>query len=173
VGSTILNAADIPLNFKQGTIPDVGGALKDWFQAMTFTQVQKQTVGFQVLEIGVDTNFWGVIQPLKPQALAIKPEGQRSWTWLQLHADPSLTLLTDEVVTYNGVQTRVMARRDYTIYGYVEYELVQDWTDSGPSTSPAIYDGGNAYTMDWEINLDGGNAFVTGSQVDGGNALAS
>jgi hypothetical protein len=38
----------------------------------------------------------------------------------------------DEVVTYDGVQTRVMSRKNYGLYGYVEYHLVQDWTGSGP-----------------------------------------
>jgi hypothetical protein len=130
--STIANAASQPLNFKTGTVPDVSGGMTDWFQPMVFTQVQKETDAFQVVETPTNVSFRGVIQPLTGRKLELKPEGQRAWTWLLLHSDPSLTLNVDEVVTYNGVQTRVMARKDFSLYGYVEYELVQDWTGAGP-----------------------------------------
>jgi hypothetical protein len=104
----------------------------DWFQPMTFVQVVKRVVGFQAFETATAILFRGVIQPLQARRLMLKPEGQRAWTWLWLHSDPSLRLEVDDVVIYNGVQTRVMALKDYTLYGYVEYELCQDWTGAGP-----------------------------------------
>ena len=131
--STILgNAKDVPINARSGSVPDVSGAMTDWFQPMTFTRVVKTVVGFQAVETPTPTDFRGVIQPLGARQLLLKPEGQRAWTWQTLHADPSLKLDVDEVVTYLGVQTRVMARKDFSLYGYVEYEIVQDWTGSGP-----------------------------------------
>lgn len=130
--NTIINGANVPLNQRAGTVPDVSGALKDWFQPMVFEQVAKTVSGFQLVENGTPTNFWGVIQPFTNRELLLKPEGQRAWTWLMLHAEPGLALEVDEVVSYLGVQTRVMAKKDYTLYGYVQYELVQDWTGSGP-----------------------------------------
>ncbi len=133
---TIANGKNTPLNAKAGTVPDVGGAMRDWFQPMTFSRVSKATVAFQVVETAYDTNFRGVLQPLSGRNLQLKPEGQRAWTWLQLHADPSLTLDVDEVVTYLGVQTRIMSQKDYRLYGFVVYELVQDWTGSGPGAPP-------------------------------------
>ena len=126
---TIGNGKNTPLNVKTGTVPDVGMAMRDWFQPMVFTRVVKQTVGFQDVETEEPINFEGVIQVFTPRQLLLKPEGQRAWTWLWLHADPSLTLNVDEIVSYLGVSTRIMARKDYTIYGYVEYHLVQDWTN--------------------------------------------
>lgn len=130
--NTIPNGANRPLTFQQGTVPDVSGALKDWFQAMVFTRVVKQTVGFQDVETPTNINFQGVIQPLTERQMLLLPEGQRAWTWFQLFADPVLTLQVDEVVTWIGKQTRVMARKDYAMYGYVSYHLVQDWTGAGP-----------------------------------------
>jgi hypothetical protein len=179
VGSTITNAANFPLNFRAGTVPDVSGALTDWFQPMAFVRVQKSAVGYQALETGIVTNFRGVIQPLSARRLILKPEGQRAWSWFQLHADTSLVLSVDDVVMYQGVQTRVMAKSDFQIYGYVEYELVQDYTLSGPTivTPPyASVIGGLAYTLDSEFDyeLDGGNAFTTtfDSEIQGGTAYA-
>jgi len=133
MANTIGNGRNTPLNVKTGTIPDVGGAMHDWYQPMVFSQVVKTTEAFQVVEVKTVINFRGVIQPLSGRKLMLKPEGQRAWTWLWLHADPSLTLDVDDVVAYLGVQTRVMSQKDYRNYGYVEYELVQDWTGAGPS----------------------------------------
>jgi hypothetical protein len=129
---TIFNAASQPLNAKAGTAPDVSGALKDFMQPMVFIRVKKQTTGFQVVETPYPTNFQGVIQPFTERQLLLKPEGQRAWTWHLLHAEPVLTLDVDEVVNWLGKQTRVMSRKDFGLYGYVEYHLVQDWTGAGP-----------------------------------------
>lgn len=134
MASTIPNAKNTPLNVRTGTVPDVSGGMRDWFQPMVFERVVKTVSGFQVVENGEAINFQGIIQPLRGRDLMLKPEGQRAWTWLLLHADPVLSLNVDEVVSYLGVATRVMSRRDFKIYGYVEYQLVQDWTGSGPTT---------------------------------------
>lgn len=132
----IKNGKNTPINVDTGTVPNVNDTMAGWFQPMTFGVVTKQTVNFQEVETVVDFDFQGVIQPLEPRRLQIKPEGQRAWTWFWLHADPQLKLQVDSIVIYMGKQTRVMARKDFTIYGYVEYELVQDWTGAGPQ--PAV-----------------------------------
>lgn len=131
--ATIANGSNRPLNTQAGTVPDVSGALKDYFQPMIFELVTKTTAGFQLVENAEAIEFMGVLQPFSARDLAIKPEGQRAWTWLKLHADPVLTLQVDDVVSYLGTATRVMARTDYRLYGFVEYQLVQDWTGSGPT----------------------------------------
>lgn len=128
----ILNASSVPLNAAAGTVPNVGGALLDWFQPMVFGVVTKIVTGFQVQETASAISFRGVIQPFSARQLQLKPEGQRAWTWLWLHSDPSLKLNVDDIVTYLGKQTRVMAQTDYTLYGYLDYHLVQDWEGSGP-----------------------------------------
>lgn len=174
---TIGNAKNTPLNVQTGTIPNVGGAMLDWFQPMVFTRVLKTTTGFQVIETALPISFRGVIQPLSGRKLMLKPEGQRAWNWQWLHADPSLSLDVDEVVNYLGVQTRIMSRKDYQIYGYVEYEIVQDWEGAGPTPIPtcpdgADIDGGNATTTQWEGYFDGGGASTTNYDciIDGGGA---
>ena len=128
----IKNAKDTPLNVQTGTIPNVGGALLNWLQPMTFGIVTKQTINFEVVETEVDVNFLGVMQPFTERQLFLKPEGQRAWSWFWLHAEPQLDLKVDQIIKYLGIQTRVMAKKNYTIYGYIEYHLVQDWTGSGP-----------------------------------------
>lgn len=130
--TVIANGKNRPINTQAGTVPDVSGAMTDWFQPMIFTTIVKEVEGFQSVETPTEIPFQGVIQPFTERQLLLKPEGQRAWTWHLLHADPSLKLEVDDVVDYLGVQTRVMSRKDYTLYGYVEYHLVQDWEGSGP-----------------------------------------
>ncbi len=129
---TIRNASDIPLNIRQGTVPDVSGAILDWFQAMTFTVIAKSISAFQVVETPTVVNFRGVIQPLSGRQIMMKPEGQREWDWLLLYSDTALQLNIDDVVTYIGVQYRVMAKKDFSLYGYMDYHIVEDYTGAGP-----------------------------------------
>lgn len=127
VNGTIKNGRDTPINQQTGTVPNMNDTLRNWYQPITFVHLQKRTVNFQLEEFSCAIHFRGVIQPLKPRELMQKPEGQRAWSWFQLHADPILILQVDDIVLYNGIKTRIMARTNYKLYGYVYYELVQDW----------------------------------------------
>lgn len=128
----IKNASERLLSENTGTLPDCGEILNTWYQPMVFTKVVKKVENFQNVETAVDIYFRGVWQPFTERKLLIKPEGQRSWTWYTVQADTTLVLHTDEVVRYLGIQYRVMAKFDYTLYNYVEYHLVQDYSGSGP-----------------------------------------
>jgi len=172
--ATIANGKNTPVNVDTGTVPSVGGAMRDWFQPMVFVLVTKQTIDFQEVELGTPICFWGVVQPLTDRELFIRPEGERAWSWLQLHADPVLTLKVDDCVIYLNVQYRVVGRRNYKNYGYVEYSLVQDYDNAGPSLIPYDINGGNAFST-YCFSIDGGNAFTTTFKepdINGGGAAA-
>jgi len=126
--------SQIPMNAKGGTMPDLSGALRDWFRPMNFNTVTKVMVYGVSKETMNVVSFMGVIFPMEYRELILKPEGQRSWTWYQLFADPVLTLNTDDVVNYNK-QTRVKGRKDWQAHGFIEYHLVEDWTGVGPAVS--------------------------------------
>lgn len=170
---TIGNGANTPINQDTGTVPNVGGAMRDWFQPMVFVLVEKQTINFQEVELGTPICFQGVVQPFTDRELAIRPEGQRAWTWLQLHADPVLKLAVDDCIIYLNVQYRVVSRKNYTNYGYCEYSLVQDYKGSGPSLIPYDIDGGTPKSTYCFI-IDGGTPFTTDydGEIDGGGAAA-
>ncbi len=128
----INNASSIPLNANTGTVPDVSGALQNWFQPMVFTTIVKTIVDFQNVETPTDIQFMGVWQPFSSRKLSMKPEGQRAWKWFTVHSGIALGLKPDEVITYLGTQYRVMADSDYSLYGYFEYEIKEDYEGSGP-----------------------------------------
>lgn len=136
---TIGNASNIPLNTQSGSIPNMGTALLDWFQYITFGQITKTTVGFQVSEALMNINFWGIVQPLSGRQLNMKPEGQRKWAWSEIYAQSApagaiVSLNVDDVITYQTKQFRIMTRREYALYGYVYFEMVEDYVFSGPPT---------------------------------------
>jgi hypothetical protein len=74
-----------------------------------------------------------VWQVLTDKKLMMKPEGQQAWDWFMVHSQPQLNLEVDNVIIYRSKQYRVMAKKDYSLYGYIEYHLVDDYTASGPT----------------------------------------
>lgn len=175
MASTILNAADIPISTVSGTVPQVGAAMDDWFQPMIFEPTIKTEVGYQLVEDAQPITFFGVIMPYADRELMIKPEGERSWTWLHLYAQPQLELEVDQVVVYLGVQTRVMKLKNYAVYGYVEYSLVQDWQGSGPNPAPfpgATAGGGSSEQTYFNQIISGGAAdtLTFNGTVSGGDS---
>jgi hypothetical protein len=132
--SWINNANSIPLFANSGTVPDLSTALDNWYQPMTFGIIMKVVSDFQVIESVVDTQFMGVWQPLTGRELMMKPEGQRAWSWWLLHSQLALDLKVDDIIIYLTKQYRVMAKKNYSLYKYQEYQLVEDWINSGPPT---------------------------------------
>lgn len=136
--ATILNAANIPLDKMTGTIPNMGIALLDWFQFLTFTKIVKTTVAYQLVETPTNISFWGLITPVYGRYLHIQEKGERKWNRIQVFAqagptDSMLDLNPDDVILYDGIQYRVVVKKNYEIYGYVHFELTQDYTRSGPN----------------------------------------
>lgn len=127
---TIVNGKDRRIG--TASLPNVAGALSGLLQPLVFTIITKEVVDGEVRETRTDVAGRGVIQPFTERQLLIKPEGQRAWTWLMCHAEAGLPLKVDDVVTYVDVDTRVMAIKDFGVYGYLEYHLVQDWTEAPP-----------------------------------------
>lgn len=110
------------------SLPNLTQAMTSWFQDITVNVITKTVVNFSLQEVRNEVTFEGVMQPLSAQDLKILPEAQRSWVWQQLHCEPSLVLNLDDVIEYGGLSYRVMAKKDYLQYGYVEYHLA----DQGP-----------------------------------------
>lgn len=123
----ITNAKNRLLSANPGTLPNMSDTLSSWFQRMTFTVVNKTMIDYQLVESEVQVSAMGVRQPFTARQLMMKPEGQRSWRWETVHAEPGLVLKTDDVVVFNAIRYRVMQILDWKEYGYVEYHICQDY----------------------------------------------
>lgn len=118
-------------------LPSMWETVQAFSQFLTFGVVRKQMVGFDVKETMKMVNFTGVVTPFGGRKLELLPEGQRYWNWLSVyeqcfHGRSCLLLRPDDTVMYRGKQYRVMTQQDYADYGYVYYELVEDYDHNGP-----------------------------------------
>lgn len=104
---------------------------------MDATFGMENTVGLTLVQKTVDDHelvesskvkpplfFQGVLEPLSPQRLLIKPEGQRTWKWWTLLTDLQLQL-DDQVKDQMGKLYRVVTLRDWSQAGYYEYEILE------------------------------------------------
>jgi len=124
----ISSAADRDVYSTALCLPTVQSTITGWFRPLVVGRVTKTVVNFETKEVFKETSCMGVIQPFGPSLLRLKPEGQRSWEWKLLHTTPDIHLENDERFTLGGVPYRVMKNQDFSEYGYMQYELVQDYT---------------------------------------------
>lgn len=110
------------------TMPQMKNAFIGWMKQITLVKVTQSVVDFEVLTSEVSITFEGVIQPLSPKELRLKPEGQRGFEWLQIHClsgDNDLNLA--DIVSYNGKRYKIMKINGYSLNNYIEYHLVEDF----------------------------------------------
>lgn len=113
-------------------MPQMRRAFVGWTTKITL-RVIKQYVNNDtgyVQAIEKDHCFAGTIQPLDPEKIKLKPEGQQSWEWLQIHCvTGDFNLTTNDRIIYCGVKFKVMARYDYSLNNFIEYHLIKDFED--------------------------------------------
>jgi len=130
MAAPIVSAKNNPLFQTPGSLPNMSETLVDWFQPLTFFRVTKEVIDYRVVETLTEVTARGVRQPMTAQQLQIKPEGQRAWLWETIHAWPDTPLEVDEIISFNGVKYRVMQRLDWREYGYLEFHIVQQSSET-------------------------------------------
>ena len=113
-------------------LPSLYASIVGWFRPLVLGRVTKTVVDFETKEVFREFRCMGVIQPFGVQELNMKPEGQGKWNWQMLHTTRDVNLLNDERFVLRGTPFRVMRKKDYSDYGYVVYELTQDYTKAAP-----------------------------------------
>jgi hypothetical protein len=124
----IINANAKNLDQITPSLPNMTSTLTDWFQVITFVMIKKKVENFQVSESPTSITFQGVVENIKASNLEMRPEGQRKWAWISVFTTPELELEIDEVFRYQNKNYRVMTKNDWGVYGYLEYECMEDYT---------------------------------------------
>lgn len=109
-------------------LPKLNPAIGPWAQCFSFDCITKGLDNYQSIERKRNVQFRGVVTPLSPRQLEIKPEGQRAWRWLEVHATADLAIKPDDEVVFKCVRYRVMAVHDWSDYGYFRYEIAEAFT---------------------------------------------
>lgn len=111
-------------------MPQMNMTLNGWKVPLTLVVITQGIEEGDLVETRRKINFEGVWQPLRDEQLLSKPEGQRSWEWIWIHAvSGSLNLSTADKVEFNGKRYKVMGLKDYGLNGFIEYELVRDYEE--------------------------------------------
>ena len=114
------------LNNSNSQLPNMSSTITSWFLDISFFTVARVLVGADWQEgQGDELKTKGVVQPPSNEDLKIMPEGTWSWKWLWVHCLPDLQLETNQFIYYDNVKYKVMGKRDWSKYGYVEYHLLE------------------------------------------------
>lgn len=115
-------------NATLNNMPNMACTLSGWEVPLQLVKITQSINEGDVEYTEELINFQGVWQPLKDEQLQFKPEGQRSWSWFWLHVKAeALNLNTADKVIFNGERYKVMEKKDYSLNGYVEYQLCRDY----------------------------------------------
>ena len=115
-------------------MPQMANTLNGWEVPLLLIKVTQNVVDGDLVTTEQSINFQGVWQPLKDEALELKPEGQRSWEWIWIHAKSSeLNIETADKVKFKNKRYKVMSKKDYGLNGFVEYQLCRDYEEGSIS----------------------------------------
>jgi hypothetical protein len=123
---SIVNAKDKALS-QSPALPDVGVAVTEFFQTLTFGVISQSVDKGYTRDSQSVVSTKGSWQPMSPQQIALKPEGERSWIWATVHCLPDVILYPGDKIIYHGSTFKVMAKRDYSMHGFVEYSVANDF----------------------------------------------
>ncbi len=113
-----------------GQFPQMGEVLDGWEFPLTLIKIKQNVVEGDVVTQEEKIDFLGVWQPLKDEQLQFKPEGQRSWSWYWIHAKAgTLNLQTGDKIIFQNKRFKVMNVKDYSLNGYIEYQIIEDFQD--------------------------------------------
>ena len=109
-------------------MPNMANTLTGWQAPLQLVRITQSMSEGDVEYSEELITFQGVWQPLKDSLLQFKPEGQRAWEWIWIHAVAgSLNLDTADKVIFNNKRYKVMAIKDYSLNGFIEYQLCRDY----------------------------------------------
>ena len=122
----IQSAKNNLLKNTNSALPNMSETIKNWFLNISFEYVTRTMQGAEwVTSEPITINTRGVVRPLSDKDLKILPEGTWAWEWLQIHCLPDVFLDTNQFVKYDDKTYKVMAKKDYSKYGYIRYTLLE------------------------------------------------
>ena len=109
------------------TVPNMRGAIINWFRPLQAERITTTIVDGLAKEIRRPFNTAGVFNPMKPREVLLKPEGDRTFRWFVLYVGREIELKPNDVVIRKGVPYRVMGPLPIEDYGIKRYELTEDY----------------------------------------------
>ncbi len=124
---------EVPLSASSSGQP-VMEAILDWFRPMTIGVVSsKPQGGADPAAAGVtrqstrEVKTEGCLQAGDGEKLEILDEGERSIASGLLHTTPDFNVPNDSAIVIDKVRFRVMSKKDFSVNGFIRYEITQDY----------------------------------------------
>ena len=112
-------------------MPNMSTTLTGWEIPLEFEIIKQAINDGDAVKSVQKVQFMGVWQPMKTEDLQFLPEGQRSWDWYWIHAESgTLNLQTQDKIIFNGRRYKVMKIKDYSLNGFIEYNVILDFEDN-------------------------------------------
>lgn len=108
-------------------LPDVSVGVMAFFQPLKIEIVTKEQVDGYTEKSKKCVHTHGVRQPFTAQQIQNKPEGQRAWRWHKIHLLSNVRIKVGDVLEICKVGYQIQVRNDYTEYGYVEYDAIEEY----------------------------------------------
>ena len=109
-------------------LPNVSDVVASWEMPITANYVIQSMVNGEVVDTPMKKFIKGIVQPLKAEEIALKEEGMRSFAWFLIHVHERFgELQTTQILTYNGVNYKIKAKKPYSLNGYFEYHAITDF----------------------------------------------
>lgn len=119
---------DIKINMINGMLPNVSDTLTGWEVDIYAVFVKQSMVDSEIINQDIIKKISGTLQPLKAEEVDLKPEGQRAWQWYDIHVKSVYPILrVEQKIKVNNIDYKIMAVKDYSLYGYVEYHVVRNY----------------------------------------------
>jgi hypothetical protein len=99
--------------------------LAGFTKRMQFATVSKTATDYESAETKASVTWFSAnVQPISPQRLQMKPEGQRQWKFLDMWTVQLLNL--DDIIKDKcQKEYRVLSKSDWSDAGYYQYELTE------------------------------------------------
>ena len=102
-------------------LPNVSNVVRSYLQDVILQKRKITNIDYNnTITIDFEVVARAVVQPLTPQKLDIKPDGQRSYEWQQMHVPEEYlnnSVSTGDYISYEGKQYTIMNDLGYNHYG--------------------------------------------------------
>lgn len=106
--------------------PEIFNEFSDWGSLTTFKVIKKTLQDGEVIESApAEKSIDCIVYPAADRTIALKPEGQRRWKWMEMICEKNLKL--DSIIQLNSdkIQYRVWSSKDWSIAGFYVYSIAQ------------------------------------------------
>lgn len=126
----IQSAKNYTLKNTNSTLPNMESTITGWFLDIEFKVIKRKMDGADwVTKVDRVVKTKGVVQPARDTDLKILTEGNRAWNYQKIHCLNNADFKLDELIEYDGITYKVMAKKNYEKYGYIRYIVIETFKD--------------------------------------------